>query len=465
MHIWSQRASRAIGWLCLSALAISIGFGGVGGTVASGMSEQPVKQQGGSGITVVIPVEQTIETGLEKFIRRAFAEAERLHADRIILEINTYGGRVDAAENIGGIVQESKAEIIAFVKQKAVSAGAFIALNADRIVMTPGSSIGSAAVVDGSGKLIDDPKTIGHWASKMRSAAETAGRNPEIAHGMVDKNIVVEMKALNRTKEKGDIISLSAEEAKKVGYADAILSTRTEVLDFAKAQQSTIVTIEPTFAEKLARLLTHPATMSLLFIVGIGGILVEVFVPGFGLPGLLGISSFGLYFFGHYAAGFAGIESVVLFVAGIVLLVLEMFIPSFGILGVLGLASIVGGVTLAAFDSRDAIVTLSGSALIAIAIAMFVIWRFRKRGIWNKFILKDKLGGEEGYYSSESKEHLVGKRGTTLSTLRPSGTAILDGTRYDVVTEGQFLPAGTSVVVVKTDGTRIVVKEASGTDL
>ncbi|WP_166243719.1 NfeD family protein [Paenibacillus turpanensis] len=412
-----------------------------------------------AGVTVVIPVEQTIETGLEKYVRRAFAEAEALNADRVVLEINTYGGRVDAAENIGALVQASKAETIAFVREKAVSAGAFIAINADRIIMTPGSSIGSAAVVDQSGTLVQDPKTVAHWVSKMRSAAESNGRKPDIAHGMVDTSIVVEMPEIARTKQKGELVSLTAEEAVKVGYAQGIASSRQEVLASINAEQTTVVVIEPTAAEKVARFLTNPATMAILFIIGIAGILIELFVPGFGIPGLAGMGAFALYFFGQYIAGFAGVEDVILFIAGIILLLLELFVPSFGILGILGFAGIIGGVVLAAYDSQNALATLGYASLAALVIAGVFIWYFRHKGIWNKFILRDRLGDEEGYFSSESKKHLVGLKGITVTPLRPSGTAELEGARYDVVSESQFIGAGVSIVVVKTDGTRIVVKE------
>ncbi len=445
-------------WLCwavfLFALAVPLhaSFAAEPGDEKPLTSSQPV---------YVIPVHQTIESGLQSFLERAFAEAEAAKAKHIILDLDTFGGRVDAAEDIGKLIRSSQIPTIAFVHGKAVSAGSYIALNANEIAMEPGSSIGAAAVVDIAGNRITDAKIVSHWLSEIRAAAELRGRNPDIAEGMVDENKVVPMPEINKTKEKGQIISLSAEEAFKVGYAEKIASNLEDVVEYIGAEGHPVITVQPTPAEKLSRFLTHPAVMTLLLLVGIAGVAIELFVPGFGLPGILGIASFTLYFFGHFVAGFAGWEDIFLFVAGALLLAIEIFVPSFGILGILGALCLISGVVLAAYDKERALLQLGVAFAVAAVIVAIVIKYFKHRGIWNRFILKEQLNSEEGYVSVSPKDHLLGKTGVSVTPLRPAGTAIIDGERIDVVTDGEFIDSHRQIVVSKVEGPRVVVKEAA----
>lgn len=448
-HLASKQAVMRIAVYLLVVLFIA-GFAGAAKISSAADASSPV---------YVVPVKQTIESGLQSFLERAFLEAKQAGAKQIVLEIDTFGGRVDSAEDIGKLIRDSSIPTVAFVRGKAVSAGSYIALNANRIVMEPGSSLGASAVVDLSGTEIDNPKIVSHWASEMRAAAELRGRNPLIAEGMVDKNAVVRLPQINKTFEKGQIVSLTADEAVKVGYADAVASDLDGVLAFIGEKGSPTMQVEPTVSEKMARLLTNPVVMTILLLIGMAGVAIEVFVPGFGLPGILGIAAFVLYFFGHYVAGFAGVEDVILFVAGIVLLVIEVFVPSFGILGILGIASIVSGVVMAAYDTGNAAKSLSiAVVLAAVAVGIFIKY-FKHRGVWNKFILRDQLTSESGYVSHASKEQFLGKTGVTATPLRPAGTVIIDDERVDVVADGEFISVGKRVEVHRVEGTRILVRE------
>lgn len=413
----------------------------------------------GSGPAVyVIPVRQTIESGLEAFLKRAFREAEEARAGHIVLVINTNGGRLENAQNIGDLIGASPIPVTAFVESKAFSAGAYIALNADRIVMRPGSSIGAAAMVDAAGNLVDNPKMVSAWAAEMRDAAEASGRDPAIAAAMADPNFRGEIPGLGR--ESGGILTLTAEEAIRVGYADHLAGSVDETIGWLGLGQRAVVHVEPTPAEKAARVLTQPGVMLLLLIIGVAGIVIEMLVPGFGVPGIVGIAALVLYFFGQYVAGFAGMESVALFVAGIILLVLELFVPSYGILGILGAAGIVGGIATAAYDSGDAVVSLLYAFGAAAVLGAIAGYSFRKRGVWNKFILRESLTSEEGYLPKEARTELEGKTGTAMTPLRPAGVVLIDGERIDAVSEGGFIEPGTRVRVSRAEGLRVVVKES-----
>nr|WP_245251932.1 nodulation protein NfeD [Paenibacillus sediminis] len=420
---------------------------------------EPVRAVAQSGPVYIIPVDQEIESGLYKFMKRGFDEATRMNAALIVLEINTPGGRVDSAEQIGELIRSSKVPTIAFVKGRAASAGSYIALNADKIAMQPGSTIGAAAIVDRSGQPIDDPKLVAYWKSEMAAAAELSGRNPAIAEGMTDTNIEVKMPEIGKTKQKGQIISLTADEAVKVGYAEMIAKTAEEVASQSGYSTQDMFRIDRTAAENISIFLTNPIVSTLLLFVGITGIIIELIVPGFGIPGILGIIAFVLYFTGNYIAGFAGSETWILFIIGLVMLISELFVPSFGILGIIGSVSLVTGVVSAAYDTTNAFISLSIAFAAAIIVVIIVSYIFKERGIWNRFILRYQLTKEEGYIPNEPKDNLIGKQGTSLTPLRPAGTAIVDGKRIDVVTEGGFIEAGRPVMIISVDGTRVVVKE------
>lgn len=410
-------------------------------------------------LVYVVPVHQTVESGLYSFLERAFADATEANAAAIVLDVDTLGGRLDSAESIGKLIRNSTVPTTAFVHGRAVSAGSYIALSADKIVMEPGSTIGSAAVVDGSGDEVESAKIVSHWSSEMRSAAELRGRNPEIAAGMVDKRIVVDMPQIGKKSGPGELVSLTAEEAIKVKYAEHIASTLEETIAFLGLKDATVILFEPTFAEKLSRFLVNPVIMTVLLLVGIAGIAIELLVPGFGLPGILGITGFALYFFGHYVAGFAGVEHIVLFIIGIVLLVVEIFAPSFGILGILGIVTLISGVVLAAFDTQNALISLAISSGAAAVVVFIVAKIFKRRGVWNKFILRTELSVEQGYVSHQSKEYLFGAIGTSLTPLRPAGTAEFGDERVDVMTGGEYIEPNRQVKVVEVEGNRVVVKQ------
>lgn len=404
-------------------------------------------------LVYVIPIEQGIERGLQRFLERAFDEAEEAQADTIILEINTLGGAVDAAFEIGKLIQREYIPVIAYIKGEAISAGSYISLNADKIYMEPGSHIGGAAVRTISGEEAD-PKITSVWVSHMRDAARQHGRNEEIAEGMVNPNIVI-----SELTKRGELITLYSEKALEYGIADGIVSSQKELLKELGMEQAAIETVKQTPAEKLARFVTNPLIIPILMIIGLAGIVVELLVPGFGIPGLIGVSSFGLYFFGHFFAGFAGWEVFIFFMVGLFLMIIELFVPGFGIFGVLGIISLGTGIALAGYDTTFGLVSLVIAFVVNIILAVILVKYFGYRGIWNRFILKEEQQKDQGYISHTKDKNLVGKTGKTITKLRPAGIVIIDGKRCDVVSEGDLINANHPIEVVYVEGTRIVVRE------
>ncbi|MNH97337.1 hypothetical protein D3C73_500300 [compost metagenome] len=452
--IVSCAAALLLLMVCLPVLA---GASSTGSSVTAEQTAGAAK----SGPVFIIPVDQEIERGLQSFLERGFAEAANYGAVLIVLEIDTPGGLVDTAEQIGSLIRDSEIPTAAYIKGDAASAGSYIALNADTIIMKPGSMIGAASLVDMNGNHIDDAKMVSYWKSKMVGAAMLNGRDPEIAAGMMDVNLVVDKPELGVNKQAGQIIALTSDEALKAGYAEHLAGTPEEAVTWLGYSTDDIFHVQHTGAEKMSHFLTNPVVMTILLFIGIAGIIIELLVPGFGAPGIIGTLAFALYFFGNYVAGFAGAETWLLFILGLVLLVLEFFVPSFGILGLLGSVCLVAGVVRAAFSYTHALLNLGIAFAAAAVVIVIVAVVFKERGIWNRFILRDSLTKEEGYVPVQEKLNLLGAAGTSITPLRPAGTALISGERIDVVTEGGFIDQGRPLSVVKVEGARVVVKEAA----
>ncbi|MDF2684577.1 MAG: serine protease [Brevibacillus sp.] len=399
-----------------------------------------------------IPVDNTIERGLESFLKRAFLEAEQQQADLVILDINTPGGEVNAAGEIGQLIRQAPMHVVAYIDNQAFSAGTYIALNANEIVMTPGSSMGAATPIDMAGNAAD-VKVISAWSKQMQSAAKLNDRNPDVARAMVE--IDTDFPGL---KGKGTVLSLDALAAEKVGYADRVVANKDELLSKLGVKTDAVHQIDPTAGERVARWVTNPVIMSLLLVIGLVGIVVELFAPGFGVAGTISLVSFGLYFFGHFVAGFANWLHIALFIIGIFLMIMEIFLPG-GIVGAIGFVSIVTGLVMAAYDTQQGLASLGIAVVITVIISVLLVKRFGVKGLFNKFILGDTQRNEEGYVAPKDQRDLLHKEGIALTPLRPAGVVKVDGKRVDAVSMGGFVTAGTPVVVIQVEGTRVVVQE------
>ncbi|MEG0450037.1 MAG: NfeD family protein, partial [Lysinibacillus sp.] len=293
------------------------------------------------------------------------------------------------------------------------------------------------------------------WLAQMKAAAETSGRDSLYALSMADKNIQIpELRAGD-----GDVLTLSASEALEVGYSEGTVSNFAELLKVADLKGSDIVPIEPTFTEEIARFITHPIVIPILLSLASLGLVMELYSPGFGVPGLMGLSALGLFFFGHLVAGLAGYETLLLFIVGLALLVAEFFIPG-GIIGIIGGILII----ISLFMAGNSVVGMAISIFIALIVAligMVIMMKFfgKRLMVFNNLVLKDATTTEKGYVSNVNRTELLGQVGKTITPLRPAGTAQFANERVDVVTEGGYIDAAKHVVVIKAEGSRIVVRE------
>jgi membrane-bound serine protease (ClpP class) len=422
-------------------------------------------------VVYVAPIEGMIDLGLAPFVQRVLDDATREGAAAVILEINTFGGRVDAAVVIRDALLNARVPTVAFINKRAISAGALISLAAEKIVIANGGTIGAATPVQmgqpGAPAQPVEEKTVSYVRKEFRATAEARKRPPLIAEAMVDADVQIP-----GLIDKGKLLTLTTEEALKHKVADFRAETIDSVLTQLGLSGAQLKRETPNWAEGLVRFLTHPIVTSLLMTVGMLGIFLEIRTPGFGLPGALGIASLALFFWGHWLVQLAGWEELLLVASGFVLLVLEIFvIPGFGFAGVLGVVALLAGLGLSLIGGGATwgfVAMAMGRVLISVFLALaasLLLLRFLPRlPFGRQLILGSGLAAGGGYASeSESDTRWLGKHGTTFSPLRPAGIAEIDGERVDVVSDGEFIDLGTPIVVTRVDGNRIVVRRHRAT--
>jgi membrane-bound serine protease (ClpP class) len=409
-----------------------------------------------------IKVEGTIDLGLPPYIKRIIEQAQKDQAEAIIFEINTFGGRLDAATQIKDLILNTPTTTVAFVNKRAISAGALISISCNKIVMVPGSSMGAATVVDQSGKKASE-KVISYFRAEMGATAEKNGRNRLIAEGMVDEDIEIE-----GLSPKGKLISLTADDAIKWEMADFIASDLETIMDSLGIKEKEIIFSEINWAEKVVRFLTEPLVSSLLISLGLIGLFFEIKTPGWGIPGTLGLLFLALFFGSHYIVNLANIIEIVLFIIGAGLLLLEIFvIPGFGIAGVSGIICMILGIYLSLVGTlkhvdNSALGSAANYLLLSLFLtilgAMVIIKFFPKSSIWRTISLEEAQLRNKGYIAARDYGQYLGKEGIALSALRPAGIGLFAGERLDVVSEGDFIEKDTPIVISQIDGYRLIVK-------
>jgi membrane-bound serine protease (ClpP class) len=430
-------------------------------------------KKGGSGKKVVIlQIHEIIDMGLSALVERAISS--NLDAAALILDINTPGGRVDAATEIRDAIMAAPKSMrtVAFIHPRAISAGAFISLACDLIFIADGGSIGAATPIalGGSGEAQPvDEKMVSYFRTEMAATARAKGRRGDIAEAMVDYE--VEIKGLTPA---GKLLTLDTTGALKWKMADAKANTLEEVLELLALGGANQTEVKLNWAEKLARIFTHPILSGILMSVGVLGILIELYQPGFGLPGAVGITCLVIFFAGHMVVDLAGWEEVLIFIVGASLLAVEIFVtPGFGVLGAAGVLAILVSLVLS-INAMPLDVSLStgalGSAVIRVFLSLgiavllfFVAFAYLPRTrIGGKLVLDAAIkatssGGREG----ETIKQVVasGQSGVAESFLRPAGIGRFGDARVDVMTEGDFVERGEQIVIVRVTGNRVIVRK------
>lgn len=414
----------------------------------------------------VVTVAGEIDLGLAALLERATVEAEEADAAALVVLVDTPGGRLDAVLRMRDALLGTSVPTVAFVDRDAFSAGALVAIAAERLWVAPGAVIGAATPVLGDGTTADE-KTISAVRAVFRATAAERGRDPAVAEAMVDPAV-----AVAGLVDAGSLATLDVAQAETFGYADGVAADLDALLVALGLADAPRVDVAPALAERLVRFLTSSLVAGLLLSVGLWLLVGDVLGGGgLGLGAILGGAAIATFLFGHLLAGLAGLESVVLLVLGIVLIAVEVLVlPGVGVVGAGGVLAVVGGAALAMVDRdadvvpREAFVSafsVAGLALLgAVALlvgALLLVGRTARRGRpavarrGGRLVLASDVGGAH-------ERGMVGARGVTVTVLHPAGVAEIDGGRVDVVAEAGYLPAGAPVEIVVDEGYRRVVR-------
>lgn len=413
----------------------------------------------------LITIDEEIDIGLVPYVTRVIHEAEISNASAVIVKINTFGGRVDAATQIKDALLKSKIRTIAFINNRAISAGSLIALSCNKIIMAPGGSIGAATVVDQMGEKQSE-KYQSYMRSEMRSTAEKNGRRTDIAQGMVDERIIIP-----GLVDSTQLVTLTTEEAIKYGIADIESSDLIEGLKKLGFENVEVVNNESNWAENVVKFLNNSLVSSILIMIGIFGLIAEVKTPGWGVPGTAGVIALALFFGSSYILQLASTLDIILFIIGLILLAAEIFvIPGFGVAGIGGILLILISLFLSLtpsgpffnFESISlAFVQLAGALAAAFILILALAKFLPKSRSFSKLILDESEKSEKGFVSYPSEKNLIGAEGVALTTLRPAGTAEINGKRVDVMTDSEYVQQGSRIVVERVEGIKVVVKKIS----
>ncbi len=417
-----------------------------------------------STLSYLIKIEGEINLGLPNYLLRIIKEANQKQAAAVILEINTPGGRVDAALQIRDAIFEAEVPIVAFINHEAASAGALISLSCDSIYMSPGSSIGAVTPVDMKGEKASE-KMVSYLRSVMRSIAQRNNRPVDVAEAMVDEDVEIP-----GVIEKGKLLTLTAKEAIKLKIADGMANDVNDVLKKLNLSETVLVRARISWSEKLVYFLTNPIISSLLLTIGIFGLIFEVRSPGWGIGGTLSLIALALFFGSHYLVNLAQWTEILIFLAGLVLILLEVFvIPGFGITGILGILLVLASFVLSllphvgsvGFDEVLNAITMVGlSFIFAFVLVIPVVKLVPKTKTFQKLILETSEKTQEGFRSTpETYEQFLGAEGVALSTLRPTGIGLINGHRLNVIAEGEFIELNQKIKVIKVQGYNIIVRK------
>lgn len=428
----------------------------------------PALAQGGSEVWL-LPIETQITPATAQFVTSRIDRANEEQPLALVLMIDTPGGRVDSMQRIvNAILNRAQLPVLAVV-ENAFSAGALIAMSAEQLAMLPGASIGAALPITTGpgGATAADEKFNSAVRGQFRSVAEARGRDPQVAEAMVDPSIEIP-----RLSASGELVTLSAQEAVDQDIADMTATDLRDALQQFGYGGVAIERLELNLTERIGTALAAPFIAGLLLVLGVGGILLEIFTPGFGVPGAIGVLALALFATSAFVATPAGIVDVLLILGGILLIAAEMLvIPGFGVAGILGFAAIIAAVIR--IFQEQAVTVLGTTAVGAGLLLGVMLWMLPNSRIGSLLRLSDRIGESPAPAMATdpgtaklvgSKDHLDGQSGRALSDLRPAGVARFGSERVDVVSEGDFIPAGSDIVVLRVEGTRVTVRAAEPDD-
>lgn len=452
----------------------------------------------------------------ESYLNRKLERAKQLGADVVVIEMDSPGGYLDEGLSMAGTLRDLDwAKTVAFVPRQSLSAGSFLCLACDEVLVAKNGFIGDAGPI-----FLDENFMFQHasekvrsdLAAKIRKLAEDGGRPPALAEAMVDMDLEVfkvthadngkvsymsdaELKALEDPTEwkkgpllqeskEGVFLEVSGPVAVEIGLAEAVVNSRAAIAKRYGQELENVVILESTWIDTLVIVLNYRSVTVLLFIIGLIAAYIELAAPGIGVGGLVAGLCFGLFFWSRFCGGTAGWLEVLLFLAGVCFIAMELFvIPGFGVAGFGGVLLIISSLVMASerFGGTQG-VSLNGvlASLLTVCVAgvgsIVGMWAASKYfgglKLFSHLTLEPPkpvvaaaslAGAGAGAVSSHALPLSIGDQGVADSMLRPAGRALFGETYYDVVTDGSFVDPGSRIRIIKLSGTHITVRQVEET--
>lgn len=400
-----------------------------------------------NGPVISITIKGEINGGQAALVHKAMADAQSKQAQAILVEIDTFGGLVDSAVSIRDMIANSPVPTICYIKNRAWSAGALIAISHKHIAIAPGGSIGAAEPIPTT------EKTVAALKAEFAATANITGRNPRVAEAMVDKSL-----GFPGYAEPGQILALTDYQATKIGFADIVAPDRATVLTHFGFADSQVIEYTLGWQEKAVGWLADPTVKSFLMSIIFLAVLTEIKTAGLGVAAFIGLIAAALFFGSQWITGIAGWLEILLFFGGILLVFLELYTPGVGLFGISGIIAIFASLFLTLGANEAAINLLAISLIAATVVFLLLIKHLPSSKLWSRLILKDAETKSAGFSTSLDYSQYLDKTGITPTGLRPAGTMIIDNIQLDVVSEGQFVEPNKLVKVVSITGNRIVVR-------
>lgn len=414
-----------------------------------------------SSVIYRIRLDSDIDKAAQRLITLGLEKADKAGADFVMIDIDTYGGAVDAADSIRSAILRYEKPVAAYVNMQAASAGALISIACDSIYMKTGSSIGAATVVDQSGNVMPD-KYQSFMRGMMRATAQANGRDPHIAESMTDT---------------ANVLSMTPIEAMEVGYCEGIYESIDEVALAMTGDKSFVIKSmedDMTWMDKLIQFLLNPLLQSIFMMMIIGGIFVEIRTPGIGLPLLTAIIGALLYFAPGYIGHLVSYWEILLFAVGLILIGIEIFvIPGFGVAGITGIVAVVVSLAFAMVDNIELfhwdgslnlqpVIQPLGIVIISAAASIFgSVWLVKRLYATRSFdhiALRQQMKAEDGFTGVVSGlQGIVGESVVVFTNMRPGGKVKTgDGRILEATLKfGGFASKGETLKVVSAEQGRL----------
>jgi len=493
-----------------------ISFLFLGAAVLCAAAEEPPTPKAGEeparDVIYIVPIHGEINRAMQAFVHRGITKAKRDNADFVVFDIDTFGGRVDSALEITTLIKSVEpAATVAYVtsapasKGVSWSAGAIIALSCRSIYMAPGTSMGAAAPVyqTSEGPKMAPEKVVSPLRTQAKALAEKNGYPVGVALAMVDKDVELlevhidgqvraitaadltsvereaeknkqEVDVIKTISEPGKLLTLTAGEMEKYGVSSGTVPDDEKLFEALGARNPRAVRLKPTPADELVGLLTSTAVITLLTIAGLITLYMEITSPGFGIPGTVAIICFAVVFTSSFLLGRVSSLELLMLVVGVVLLIVEIFlIPGFGATGIAGILLIVASLVLSMqvfavpevdwqwdilVNNLIRVGLIVTASLIGIAVLAHLVPR---APVLRRLTLTSSEQVSEGFTAQapEAAAEMVGKRGMTVTKLRPTGKARFEDRVMNVETQGEFVNEGEPVEILEASGNRIVVRK------